>query len=1083
MSVVLLVTAAAMTLPATAFATPPASRAESEAARATSDSPARERITAADCPAPAAPDTDYLCPVGPTYLVPALTDITGWDEPAHYRNILTGDLDGDGVDELVARGTGGTQVFHFVPSLGQWSQVLVDPILPDHDGWDQPQYYETLRLGDVDGDGRDELVARSGVGVIVYRYTQGGSPDAATWTQLTTSGPMPDVDGWNADPSYYSTIQLVPLGRQGASPTMQLLGRGRDGLHLWRWSGSGWTLLATATDLSDANGWTQPGHYSTITAWDESTLLARSAGGLVVYRYAVTPTGPGSWTQLCQSSPASPLAPDADGWNQPQYYSTIQPLRGHRPAADPFIALRGGGGMQAIWFTVSGSCFSAAILSRFSGPLPDSQGWDKADRYLTIQAADVDGDGKDEIIGRGSSGMVAHRLDAQAGTWSSALGAGTPALADEPWATDPSYYGTIATADLDAPGPPARGRSLLARGEHGLRTWRWTPASSSWARYRPYGAFPQVDAAALAAVTAYLGIARGTIRDVYTDPSRDSTSDQLQAFQNDIAQTCSGPVSASPPRYTSCQPPPSAPGVSPAAWTAVSNQILAELFWARQVVDHFTTLNDVQTALFLDEDAEFPSLAADLRLAQASGAVQPQGANTAEIFEGVFELMGTLTALIPGGEPFAVAFEITAASLGIAVAATPEASDEHGPSELDHSFADVQKTIATIRQQTQDAIQAHRRYVSGDYGLLSTVGHLVSAQVWTLDRQAAVSAGRQRFTGWLYEQFLPVLWDHWHVTKCGSDYGCPLPPQGPLMRWYPDPNFPDPTRVTDIDGVLPKQLPCHAEFLNAIAVCHWATFDEQGYGPSVNTLIGAVSLACTYDPRAGTSWRYGSCSLGVPVVKVLSGSAPWTFNQVSCDFSLPTPIFQPLGFDCINPHVSVPATPSRAVGRVTGVGTRDATVTMSLEHPVTGRIDLRGAKVRVRQLLHEATADAADELLAHRNGQDVLPRVVPVAASATRHAAAFRSSIGAFRLRGTLSVDEGMLQVDIRLHGASLDAPQGCSRQSRTSHLGHHLIVIDGNARLIQSLALLPWHCATERDGSIGLYYPAAPPSRRVPTE
>ena len=69
-------------------------------------------------------------PGHPSYLVPALPDTMGWDQPSHYGNIFYGDINGDGADEMVARGVAGTEVFRYISNLGQWSQMAVPAILP-----------------------------------------------------------------------------------------------------------------------------------------------------------------------------------------------------------------------------------------------------------------------------------------------------------------------------------------------------------------------------------------------------------------------------------------------------------------------------------------------------------------------------------------------------------------------------------------------------------------------------------------------------------------------------------------------------------------------------------------------------------------------------------------------------------------------------------------------------------------------------------------------------------------------------------------------------------------------------------------
>ena len=135
------------------------------------------------CPHPGNLTANYSCPADPDYLIPALPDSMGWNQPSHYENIVYGDINGDGADEMVARGVAGTEVFRYIHDLGQWSQMAVPAILPDGHGWGAPDRYRALALGDIDGDGRAELVVRSDKGMIVYRFKPGATADGGRWDQ------------------------------------------------------------------------------------------------------------------------------------------------------------------------------------------------------------------------------------------------------------------------------------------------------------------------------------------------------------------------------------------------------------------------------------------------------------------------------------------------------------------------------------------------------------------------------------------------------------------------------------------------------------------------------------------------------------------------------------------------------------------------------------------------------------------------------------------------------------------------------------------------------------------------------------
>jgi hypothetical protein len=131
------------------------------------------------CPA-TDPNQNYNCPIGPDYLLPGWGNVP-WSLPSYYQTIHAGDLDGDGTAELLGRDASGIQIWSFNPTLGVWQPVLTtdgsgvlgQPYFSDGNGWGAPQYYQTIRLADVDGQRGQELVARSGNGVVVFQFTKG----------------------------------------------------------------------------------------------------------------------------------------------------------------------------------------------------------------------------------------------------------------------------------------------------------------------------------------------------------------------------------------------------------------------------------------------------------------------------------------------------------------------------------------------------------------------------------------------------------------------------------------------------------------------------------------------------------------------------------------------------------------------------------------------------------------------------------------------------------------------------------------------------------------------------------------------
>ena len=1026
---------------------------------------AAQAQTVPGCPDDTNLNRDYNCPYGPTYLVPGLTDVNGFKDRSHYRNIFAADLTGDKVDELVVRGIGGIQVYRWDATRGQWTQVVVNSILSDDEGWARRRYYDTIRLGDIDGDGKAEIVARASTGIVVYKY-KATDQDNGGFTQIGPStGPMADKDKnggdrcfshpppptepdrggcWGGDPSYYSTIQLAPLGDQtgnaGDQPTMQLIGRGGDGLEFWKWNGNGWTqneTLNVGGAFTDAGGWTDQQYYENILPWDKDTLVARASNGLQVYEYKN-----GSWSQATASGPF----PNPKGGLDPSIYTTLQLFHGAQDSTNPVVLGRDTDGVHLFQYEPTTARWHSIVGGDL--PLSNGAGYTVPKYYRTIQAADANGDGVDELIARANNTMLTISYSESTHTWSkNAIGG--PNLADDPWALDPSYYRTIKTVRLDPSKKAAR--SLIARGPYGVRTWWFDPSGKRWTRFKRYGGYPSftgTQATAYKYVNEFLlGDSGAEIRNVYAARNSDPKA-PLQTYlgKDGLSGLCSGADnSVPPPHYTTCNPTPAAvkAGVSTADWTAVSNQIIAELFWAIQITAHFNSVAHVQSLLFQDEGSEFPSVSDTLKLVQADNAAAD--VNYLNLFEGIVDILSEITAEIPGvGE----AFGVTGGALGIADAAT---AGVQKPNDLQRKITEVETAIGGIQTEAQDATMEHRNYVLGDYGLMSTVGQLIGGQIWTIDEGAALNAGRQGFTRWLYQEFLPVLWVHYKVANCY--WKCPGPGAGILYSRAETGDYSD---YTEFEGLVPKQTPCGR------TTCWWSSLQQWGWTDTINYLTTPPDPSCVYNPPS-TQWDYGRCTMGVSINELLTSPA-WPFKYYECNVWSPA---------CLRDQPY-----SSTAGSARGLGTNRGKVNLSLVTPLTRDLDLRRGSVQLGRLMHEG--GGAKELVNRRSGRDLTPRTVRLKRSKKRHSARFTTPRGVKpRVRGTLTVHVRKvrvrrgrsrktrirrvrtLEVRLRVDRARLQRIKACGgrRGRKTTHIGAHLIVRDRRGRRAQVIGSAVWPC------------------------
>ncbi len=243
----------------------------------------------------------------PTLWSASFSDANGWNAPQYYETISFADLNGDGRADVCGRGTGGVwcALSNGTSSFG--APTLWNASFSDANGWSSPQYYSTIRLPDVNGDGMADVCGR-GPGGIWCALSSGGTFGATTlW-----NGSFSDANGWAA-PQYDSTIQYSDIDGNG---TADVCARGAGGLLCALSSG---TTFGGATvwnaSFSDANGWAAPSYYSTIRVV-AGTVCGRGVAGLSCAFSNAT----NSFNGLILESPNES---DANGWTQPQYYSTI----------------------------------------------------------------------------------------------------------------------------------------------------------------------------------------------------------------------------------------------------------------------------------------------------------------------------------------------------------------------------------------------------------------------------------------------------------------------------------------------------------------------------------------------------------------------------------------------------------------------------------------------------------------------------------------------------------------------------------------------------------------------------------------
>lgn len=350
---------------------------------------------------------------------PALSNASGWDDPANWGTLRMGDLDGDGKADLCARANAGVSCWL---SDGKGFSTKIDgPALSDADGWNKPEYYGSLRLADFDGDGRDDLCARSASDFRCYPSTGAGFGPAVTLAAIANAG--------YGQVEHYGTLRVGDVTGDGKADVCV---RGAAGMSCWPSTGTGFGAAITGPAWSDASGWSALQYWSTIRLADvngdgKADLCARGSAGLACH--LSTGTGFGKAVE-------GPAWSDASGWYRHKFYSTLR-LADVDGDGDLDACARAAAGITCAPWTGSG--FGAA----FAGPaLADAQGWGALRFYSTIRFADVNGDRKADVCARSSAGVSCWLSD----------GKGFPTKLDGPGWSDaggwdaPEHFSTLRIA-------------------------------------------------------------------------------------------------------------------------------------------------------------------------------------------------------------------------------------------------------------------------------------------------------------------------------------------------------------------------------------------------------------------------------------------------------------------------------------------------------------------------------------------------------------------------------------------------------------------------------------------------------------
>lgn len=384
------------------------------------------------------------------------SDASGWQVTMNtWATIRFPDVTGDGKADVCGRASDGIQC-GVSNGTGFAASTTWVTEFSDAQGWDnQPSYWATLDFPDIDGDGSDDVCARSSGGDFCAISNSVNAFD----NPIQWGTEYSNTNGWAGSVYHWASIQHPDLNGDGKD---DVCGLASTGLFCGLSTG---TTFATQTNWStyfnDTDGWNVDAQWMTLQFADvngdgKDDACGRGPGGVACALSNGTSAfvTPSEWEDTFT---------DANGWTVESSYATIQ-----------FPDVNGDGKADLCGRRTDGVACGLSSGTAFSSPLlwstiySDANGWNNAARYWsTIQFPDVDSDGKADVCGRSPTGIQCARSNGTTGFSGTvnALGEFTDADA---WDQDPNWtsiaFPQVTTGDCTPAAAPTPRLRLAQRG-------------------------------------------------------------------------------------------------------------------------------------------------------------------------------------------------------------------------------------------------------------------------------------------------------------------------------------------------------------------------------------------------------------------------------------------------------------------------------------------------------------------------------------------------------------------------------------------------------------------------------------------
>jgi hypothetical protein len=188
------------------------------------------------------------------------SDAQDWNPAEYGTTMMFADLNGDGKVDVCGRGGAGI-LCELSNGTGFGPIFLALNQFTDAQGWNQVPYYGSLRLADVNGDGKTDICGRGTAGILCALGNGDGTFGALqTWTT-----DFSDTQGWNLA-QYGTTMIFADINGDGK---MDVCGRGGTGILCALSTGTGFSPAFLAVNqFTDAQGWNQVPYYGSLRLAD-----------------------------------------------------------------------------------------------------------------------------------------------------------------------------------------------------------------------------------------------------------------------------------------------------------------------------------------------------------------------------------------------------------------------------------------------------------------------------------------------------------------------------------------------------------------------------------------------------------------------------------------------------------------------------------------------------------------------------------------------------------------------------------------------------------------------------------------------